>query len=114
MKIQITGRQVEVTQAIKEFIDNKLSRLEKHFDHISRAHVILTVTKGQHTAEANLDISGAKIFAQDTEKDMYAAIDLLIDKLDRQLIKHKEKISNHNGQKPVFIENNVETEDSSA
>lgn len=104
MKIQITGRQVEVTEAIKDFINSKFSRLEKHFDHISHAHVILAVVKGEHTAEANLDISGAKIFAQHTEKDMYAAIDLLIDKLDRQLIKHKEKISNHNSQKPAFVE----------
>ncbi len=104
MRIQITGRQVEITQAIKDFINNKFKRLEKHFDHITHTHVILSVTKGMHTAEANLDISGAKIFAQNSEKDMYAAIDLLMDKLDRQILKHKEKLSNHSAQKPTFID----------
>lgn len=103
MQLQITGRHVEVTDAIREFVENKFKKLERHFDHITGAHVILSVNNHEQEAEATLNIAGNDVFAKSTEENMYAAIDTLIDKLDRQLIKHKEKIKNHHvGEKPSF------------
>ena len=99
MQIQITGRQIEMTDAIKEFVHNKFSKLERHFDHISQVHVILSVEKERQIAEAKVSISGGELFADSQESSIYAAIDTLIDKLDRQIIKHKEKIKSHTGSK---------------
>jgi len=91
--MQITGRHVEVTPAIQEHVKNKFEKLERHFDHITNAHVILEVEKLDHKAEATIHASGhADLFASAKEKNMYAAIDALVEKLDRQIIKHKEKI----------------------
>lgn len=91
--IQITGRHVEVTPAIQDYVQKKFERIERHFDHITNIHVILEVEKKDQLAEATIHASGhADLFAQAKEKNMYAAIDLLVDKLDRQIVKHKEKI----------------------
>ena len=91
--IQITGRHVEVTPPIQEYVKSKFERIERHFDHITNAHVILEVEKQDHKAEATIHAAGhADLFASAKEKNMYAAIDALVDKLDRQIIKHKEKI----------------------
>lgn len=102
MQLQITGRHVEVTDAIREFIENKFAKLERHFDQITQAHVILSVEKNIHQAEAKVNISGGEIFAHNEADNMYASIDLLIDKLDRQLIKHKEKLKDHQADRPNF------------
>lgn len=91
MQINITGHHLEVTDAIREYVLNKLSRLEKHHDKITSTHVILSVDKLIQKAEATVHVSGAEFFANSGHDDLYAAIDLLTDKLDRQLIKHKEK-----------------------
>lgn len=104
MQIQLTGRHVDITDPIREFIDTKFARLANHCDDITSAHVILSVEKGRHRAEAKLHIPGNDIFADSIEKDMYAALDLLLDKLDRQLIKHKEKAKNHHSSKPTLAE----------
>lgn len=91
--IQITGRHVEVTKAIHDYVVDKFEKIERHFDHITNSHIILEVEKQDHKAEATVHASGhADFFAEAKEKNMYAAIDLLIDKLDRQVVKHKEKI----------------------
>jgi len=91
--IQITGRHVEITDAINDYFRGKFERVERHFDHITNVHAVLTVEKPNHVAEATLHASGhADIFAQAKAENMYAAIDSLIDKLDRQVLKHKEKI----------------------
>ncbi len=91
--IQITGRHVEVTSAIHDYVVEKFEKIERHFDHITNAHIILEVEKQDHKAEATVHASGhADFFAEAKEKNMYAAIDLLIDKLDRQVVEHKEKI----------------------
>ncbi len=92
MQINITGRHVEVTTALRDYVTNKFSKLERHFDHINNVHVILDVEKLVQKAEATLHVNGGEIFATADHQDMYAAIDALIDKLDRQVIKHKEKI----------------------
>jgi putative sigma-54 modulation protein len=95
MQLSVTGHHVEVTEAMKNYVDEKFQRLERHFDHVIDVHVILSVEKLAQKAESTVQVNGAKLFAEDTQQDMYAAIDALIDKLDRQIIKHKEKLSEH-------------------
>jgi putative sigma-54 modulation protein len=91
MQINVSGHHVEVTPALREYVNNKLSKLQRHFDHITKTDVTLTVEKMIQKAEASIHVAGADLFATCESEDMYTAIDLLTDKLDRQLIKHKEK-----------------------
>ncbi len=93
MQINLTGRHVEVTNAMREYVANKFNRLERHFDNINNVYVILSVEKLAQKAEATLHVNGGEIYAESEHQDMYAAIDGLIDKLDRQVIKHKEKLN---------------------
>ena len=95
MKIDVTGHHVDVTDALRGYVDEKFQRLERHFDNVGDVHVILTVEKNARKAEATLAVSGARLFAEATSEEMYAAIDALIDKLDRQVVKHKEKRTDH-------------------
>ncbi len=95
MQINLTGRNVEITKSLKDYVDSKFSRLKRHFEHINNVHVILNVDKLQQTAEAKIHLNGGEVFAAAGHSDMYAAIDGLIDKLDRQVIKHKEKLNRH-------------------
>ena len=96
MQINITGHHIDVTEALRTYVSEKMTKLERHFDHVTNVHVILTVEKQIQKAEANVHVSGADLFAQNETADMYASIDGLIDKLDRQIIKHKEKMNDHN------------------
>jgi putative sigma-54 modulation protein len=80
---------------LRNYVDTKFSKLERHFDHISNVHVILNVEKLNQKAEATVHLSGAEVFASSENTDMYAAIDSMVDKLDRQVIKHKEKLKKH-------------------
>lgn len=91
MQLSITGHHVEVTEALKNYVTDKFHRLERHFDQVIDVHVILSVEKLVQKAESTVQVNGAKLFAEDHQDDLYAAIDGLIDKLDRQIIKHKEK-----------------------
>lgn len=95
MQISVTGHHLDITESLKTYVETKFDKLERHFDHVTDVHVILTVEKLVQKAEATVQISGAKLFAEDHQEDMYAAIDALVDKLDRQIKKHKEKISKH-------------------
>ena len=95
MQLNITGHHVEVTDSLKAYVEEKLERLEKHFDHVNNVHVILSVEKQRQKSEATVNVSGATLFADSTEEDMYAAIDSMADKLDRQIKKHKEKLKDH-------------------
>ncbi len=95
MQIDVTGHHVELTDPLRNYVSEKFERLERHFDHVTDVHVILSVEKLRHTAEATIHISGGKLFADSTNEDMYAAIDSLTDKLDRQIKKHKEKLTDH-------------------
>jgi len=97
MQIDLTGHHVDITDALKGYVDTKFEKLERHFDHVINAHVILSVEKLRKCAEATLYVNGGNLFAESTHEDMYAAIDGLIDKLDRQIIRHKEKKTNHRG-----------------
>lgn len=92
MQISVTGRHLDITDALKNYVESKFERLERHIDHVTDVHVILGLEKINKKAEATVQISGAMLFAEDHQEDMYAAIDNLIDKLDRQVCKHKEKI----------------------
>ncbi|MBB1440399.1 ribosome-associated translation inhibitor RaiA [Shewanella sp. SG41-4] len=95
MQISLTGRHVEITESLREYVHVKFSKLERHFDQIHNVHVVLSLEKLQQKAEAKINVNGAEIFAMSDNTDMYAAIDALIDKLDRQVIKHKEKNTKH-------------------
>ena len=99
MQLSISGHHVDVTDALKSYVSEKLSKLERHFDQITNVHVVLSVEKLTQRAEATMHVSGAELFADADSEDMYAAIDMLTDKLDRQLIRHKEKIvDRHHGR----------------
>lgn len=101
MQVNLTGHHVDISNALRSYVDTKLARLERHFDHVTDVHVILTVEKLRHKAEATVHVSGNDLFADAIEDDMYAAIDGLIDKLDRQILKHKEKLTSHKGPNRV-------------
>ncbi|HIE40780.1 MAG TPA: ribosome-associated translation inhibitor RaiA [Thiomicrorhabdus sp.] len=92
MQINITGHHVDITEALRNYTTEKMAKLERHFDHVTNVHVILSVEKKAQKAEATVHVSGADLFAQNQTEDMYASIDGLIDKLDRQIIKHKESV----------------------
>lgn len=95
MQINITGHHVELTDALSDYVRTKFDKLERHFDNITNTQVTLSVEKQRQQAEADLHLAGGQIFATHEHDDMYAAIDGLVDKLDRQIIKHKEKMKAH-------------------
>ncbi len=98
MQLNVTGHHVDITIALRKYVVNKLEKIERHFDNVSDVHCILTVEKLRHKAEATVSLNGGKIYADATEEDMYAAIDGLIDKLDRQVKKYKEKLADHHAR----------------
>jgi len=95
MNLKVTGLHLEVTPAIREFVETKLERITRHVDHVIDVAVTLSVDKLVHKAEVNVHLSGKDIHVEATVSDMYAAIDALMDKLDRQVLKHKEKLTEH-------------------
>ena len=96
MQIDVTGHQIDLTTSLKDYVHEKLRRLERHYDHITQVHVVLYIEKLKHQAEATVHVAGSELFANAEAADMYAAIDQLSAKLDRQVIKHKEKAVDHN------------------
>ncbi len=98
MQLDITGHHVKITEPMRDYVGSKLDKIERHFDLVSDVHCILTVEKLRHKAEATVIVNGAKIYADATEADMYAAIDSLTDKLERQVRKHKEKLVDHHAR----------------
>jgi putative sigma-54 modulation protein len=96
MQLNIAGHHVEVTSALHDYVASKLERLERHFDQVSNIDVILSVEKLVQRAEATVPVNGQNLFAYAEDQNMYAAIDALVDKLDRQIIKRKEKLTDHN------------------
>ncbi len=101
MQLDVTGHHVEITPALRKYVTNKLKKIARHFDLVTDAHCILTVEKLRHKAEATVSVNGGKIYADATEEDMYAAIDGLVDKLDRQVRKYKEKLVDHHARHSV-------------
>ena len=92
MQIKISGHHIEVTDALRSHVLTKMDKLERHFDHITNANVTLCVEKQRQKADARVHIAGNDIVAQAESADMYGSIDSLVEKLDRQILKHKEKI----------------------
>jgi len=95
MQVTITGHHLDITDALRGYINNKFERLERHFEQVTNIDVILSVEKLVQKAEATIPVNGSKIFANAEDQDMYAAIDSLVDKLDRQILKRKEKVTSH-------------------
>jgi len=95
MQINISGHHIDITPAIKNYVNSKLGRLNRHHDQITSTQVTLSVDKLVQKAEASMHVSGKDIFADSESENLYAAIDVLADKLDRQLLKHKEKLRSH-------------------
>lgn len=93
MNLTISGHHLEVTPAIHSYVSEKLGRVKRHFDHVINVNVILQVEKLVHKVEATLHVKGHDFHAHSADDNMYAAIDLLADKLDRQILRHKEKTS---------------------
>ena len=98
MQLNVSGHHIDVTDSLRGYVEQKVQRIERHFDLVSGVHCILTVEKTRHKAEAKVNVNGGTIYAETTEDDMYAAIDGLVDKLDRKVRKHKEKLSDHHAR----------------
>ena len=96
MNLNITGRHVEVTPAIRDYLSSKLDRVIRHFDNVTSVAVILSVEKLKQKAEVTLHVRGKDIFVESEDADLYAAIDAMTDKLDRQVQKYKQKLTDHN------------------
>lgn len=95
MNLTLTGNHLEITPAIRAYVVTKLERINRHFDHVIDVTVVLTVDKLRQIVEANVHVRGKDLHAESVDADMYAAIDLLADKLDRQVLRHKEKRRMH-------------------
>ncbi|WP_054957490.1 ribosome hibernation-promoting factor, HPF/YfiA family [Paenibacillus dakarensis] len=115
MQFSIRGQQIEVTEALKDYVDKKLSRLEKYFEAppTSEGYVTLSVIRGLHTVEVTIPLQGVVLRAEDRSDDMYASIDAVVDKLERQIRKHKTKLNRKFRQvgshKTVFVEEGTPT-----
>ena len=99
MQLNVSGHHVEVTEALRFYVQSKIEKIGRHFDLVSDINCILTVEKLRHKAEATVQVNGGTIYADSTEEDMYAAIDGLVDKLDRRVRKYKEKLVDHHARK---------------
>lgn len=102
MNLSITGHHIEVTPALRDYVSHKLERVVRHFDHVTSVHVILSVEKLVQKAEITLHVKGKDIYADASDADLYAAIDLLVDKLDRQVQKYKGKHTDHSHTRPAL------------
>lgn len=99
MRIETHGQQIEVTAALRDYVENKLARLKRHFEQPCDVRTQLRLDKLQHHANATVTFAGRTLHAESSALDMYAAIDLLADKLDRLLLKQKEKqVDHHRGE----------------
>lgn len=95
MNLQISGHHIEVTPALRDYVEAKLEPVINHFDRVTGVNVILSVEKLKQKAEVTVHVPGKDIFVESSEDDLYAAIDTLFDKLDRQVQKHKQKLQDH-------------------
>ena len=98
MNLQIHGNHIDVTPALRDYVAGKLARIERHFDQVIDASVQLTVEKVRQRAEITLRLRGNNIHVESVEQDMYAAIDTLVDKLDRQVLRHKDRVKDHQSE----------------
>ena len=101
MNLNITGHHIEVTPALRDYVSSKVEKVIRHFDHVTSVHVILSVEKLVQKAEITLHVKGKDIYADSSDADLYAAIDLLADKLDRQVQKYNSKHTDHGHSRPT-------------
>jgi len=106
MNFTVSGHHVSVTPSIHDYVVSKFSRINRHFDHVIDVNVILSVEKLAQKAEVNVHVRGKDIFVETVDENMYAAIDTLADKLDRQIIKYKDKSQNHACDPPKRLDLN--------
>lgn len=95
MNLNITGRHLEITPAIRAYVKNKMSRVARHFDNVIDTQVMLSIERLKHTAEVTMRLRGKDLHCEASNENLYAAIDLLADKIDRQVIKYKDKVQDH-------------------
>ena len=95
MQITVTGHQMDVTEPLRDYALEKVGRLQRHFDHMTTTTIVLHIEKTRHLAEATINLKGTQLHANAEATDLYAAIDSLADKLDRQVLRHKEKLTGH-------------------
>ena len=94
MNLSVSGHHLDVTPALRSYVQEKIGRVRRHFDHVIDAHVILTANKLWRKAEVTLHVPGKDLHCECEDGDLYAAIDVLADKLDRQVLKYKDKLQN--------------------
>lgn len=102
MQINVTGHHVVVTPPLRAYVTDKMQRISRHFDHVISINVILKVENHQKQAEGTVNAAGRGLFAQQTDKDMYAAIDGLVDKLDKQVRRYKDRRRGHHAKRAAF------------
>jgi len=100
MNLSLSGHHLDITPALRTYVQDKLGRVTRHFDHVIDAHVVLSVDKLRQKAEVTLRVRGKDIHCASEDADLYAAIDLLIDKLDRQVLKYKDKRQDKGHESP--------------
>ncbi|MBL8382002.1 MAG: ribosome-associated translation inhibitor RaiA [Burkholderiales bacterium] len=100
MNFKVSGHHVSVTPAIRDYVHAKLARINRHFDHVIDVNVILSVEKLAQKAEVSVHLRGRDIHVETVDENLYAAIDTLADKLDRQILKYKDKTQNHQHEAP--------------
>lgn len=98
MQLNVSGHHIDVTPALRGYVESKIEKIGRHFDLVSDVNCVLTVEKLRHKAEARVNVNGGTIYADNTEEDMYAAIDGLVDKLERRVRKYKEKLVDHHAR----------------
>ena len=98
MQLNVSGHHIEVTESLRSYVGTKIDKIARHFDLVSDVQCILTVEKLRHKAEAKAKVNGGMIYCDHTEEDMYAAIDGLVDKLERRVRKYKEKMVDHHAR----------------
>lgn len=105
MNLTISGHHLEVTPALRSYVTGKLDRITRHFDQVVDVKVLLSIEnqtekERRQKAECNIHVKGSDMFAESAHADMYAAVDELVDKLDRQVVKHKDRLQNHHHESP--------------
>ncbi|HEX5514673.1 MAG TPA: ribosome-associated translation inhibitor RaiA [Gammaproteobacteria bacterium] len=108
MHINLTGHHVEITTPLRDYVNSKFRRLLQHVDNIVNVHVVLSIAKLEQKADATIQLGGATLYADMVHDDMYAAIDGLIDRIDRQLVKHKEKTTDHHRSEGAALKGPLE------
>ncbi|MCX4187315.1 ribosome hibernation-promoting factor, HPF/YfiA family [Methylophaga sp. OBS4] len=107
MQLNLSGQHIEITDSLRDHVNKKFEKLTRHFDNMTNVHVVLSVEKLRQKAEATVHVSRADLFASDEHENMYTAIENLVAKLDRQIIKHKDKITNHHQAVGADMKNNA-------